>query len=229
MKARPILFSSPMVRALLSGAKTQTRRIINAPTTRGSYLLSFNHGVPELNFGPDDQKSNGDLRWHRSRYGRPGDLLWVRESFAAWWTAATGKRSHVMGYRADIDDPDWDGFGCDDPWWIDAQWEPSIHMPRAYSRLTLRITDVRLQRLQDISEEDARAEGAEWHDGRGVGHSGWRHDGNDGYVWDTARTSFFHLWNRINGTNAVGRNPWVWAISFQPILRNLDDVIREAA
>jgi hypothetical protein len=142
-------------------------------------------------------------------YGQPGDRLWVRECFAAWWETATGKRSHVMGYRADIDDPYWDGFGFDDPWWLDAKWEPSIHMPRSFSRITLEITGVRLERLQEISESDARSEGVN-------AAPDWRHLFNDPEAM-SYRCGFARLWESINGPGSWAANPWVWVVEFRRI------------
>jgi hypothetical protein len=86
-------------------------------------------------------------------------------------------------------------------------------MPRWASRIRLRITDIRVERLQDISEDDARAEGAMWHDGGTYWHSGWRHDYSD--VHADAHSSFARFWNKINGPGAWDANPWVWAISFE--------------
>jgi hypothetical protein len=95
------------------------------------------------------------------------------------------------------------------------KWKPSIHMPRWASRITLRITDIRVERLQDISEDDARAEGAMWHDGGTYWHSGWRHDYSD--VHADAYSSFARLWNNINGPGAWDANPWVWVVSFERV------------
>jgi hypothetical protein len=88
-------------------------------------------------------------------------------------------------------------------------------MPRWASRITLEITDVRAQRLQDISEEDAKAEGAAFFDGRPIHHHGWRHD--LGSVWSTANLSFQSLWSKINGPDSWTENPWVWVITFKRI------------
>ena len=86
-------------------------------------------------------------------------------------------------------------------------------MPRWASRITLEVTGVRVERLQQTSEEDARAEGAMFHDGRGIGHSGWRHDYAD--VHDDARSSFAAIWQSINGPKSWAVNPWVWVVSFR--------------
>lgn len=233
MTARPILFSGPMVRALLEGRKTQTRRAIKASTARGGFVLSFNHGTPEFNFGPDDRKPNGDLRWHRCPYGQPGDLLWVRETFqpvfADEWEEGrnpdgSGDRAnyktgegYAPHYVADCGPiefvtPDGDLVTrCTSP----------IHMPRWASRLTLRITDVRVQRLNDINGLDAVAEGlidlgiqgARWH---------WERNAEWGYF--AAWRAYRALWESINGPGSWAANPWVWAITFDVLQCNVDQV-----
>lgn len=204
MKARPILFSRPMIRAMLDGRKTQTRRIVKARHFREDHgedsagQCIGTGWFPELRLCP---------------YGKPGDLLWVREGFAASWDTDTGKRSCVMWYRADFDDP----------WWLDARWEPSIHMPRWASRLTLRITDVRVEELQDISEEDARWESiglrtADDFDGDRLAMTR--------AVCRSRRDGFAMLWDSINGPGSWDSNPWVWALTFEPIRANVDEVLR---
>ena len=197
MKSRPILFSATMVRALLDGSKTQTRRIVKFNAAGRVGRLSH--------------------QWHREHpgaieacpYGQPGDRLWVRETFAAWWVTATGKRSHVMGFRADINDENWDGFGCDDPWWLDAKWEPSIHMPRAFSRITLEIVSVRVERLQGISEADAQKEGCALECMTPTG------DDSGSAIYGPG--GFLALWESINGAGSWDANPWVWCVSFRRV------------
>lgn len=184
-----------MVCALLEGRKTQTRRVIKAPTTQGDFVLSINDGVPEYNFGPDDLKPNGRLRWHRCPYGQPVDLLWVRETFFC----ATGEPGRaVYRYRARDDSGHFEGL-----------WRPSIFMPRQASRLTLRVTGVRIERLQAIGQGDACAEGAP------APHEpiGW----------------YSELWDSINGAKAWELNPWVWVVEFQVFKANVDQVLRDAA
>jgi hypothetical protein len=128
----------------------------------------------------------------RCPYGAPGDLLWVRETWAG----------HASGvdYAADFAAVSRPQAG---------PWRPSIHMPRWASRITLRITDIRVERLQDISEDDARAEGAE-----PCTSTGWH---GQNIVVMTARELFAELWNKINGPGAWNENPWVWAISFERV------------
>ena len=222
MKERPILFSSPMVRAILDGRKTQTRRVC-----KGQRELSNVH----------------DFQLDRCPFGQPGDRLWVRETWRIGaWDQDAG--CVALDYSADgfarrewIQVPDNDLFlklwqqSCDDAYaaglhpfdgffkWEPGQspcrWRPSIHMYRWASRITLEITGVRVERLNDISDADAKFEGASFHDGLGVGHSGWRHDFGD--VHADARSSFARLWESINGAGSWNANPWVWVIEFRRV------------
>ena len=188
MTDRPILFSAEMVRAILHGRKTQTRRVVKL-TADGHVQAPSKH----LRWYPTDP---GAIQ--ACRYGQAGDLLWVRET---WARHASG-----VDYAADFAAVSRPQAG---------PWRPSIHMPRWASRITLRTTDIRVERLQDISEDDARAEGAMWHDGGTYWHSGWSHDYSD--VHADAYSSFARLWNKINGPGAWDANPWVWAISFERV------------
>lgn len=218
MKERPILFNGAMVRAILDGSKTQTRRIVKPqPDEVETYLWASGAlaGKPYQIlrcYNPPKRLKPCASGWSAAcpgPYNPPGnigDRLWVRECFAAWWDTATKTRSHVMGYRADIDDPGWEGFGYDNPWWLDAKWEPSIHMPRAFSRITLEIVNVRVERLQNITPADAIAEGiapVSYHDldceSRNPVHD------------------FRSLWESINGDGSWLANPWVWVIEFKRI------------
>ena len=211
MTERPILFSAEMVRAILEGQKTQTRRKMKpAKAKRPKRWLI------------DDAAVNGLV----CPYGQPGDMLWVRETWAHYQTVNHVWRSEgrafdevsdgLAGYRADGHDSIEDFrahvrlmSGCDLEHVIinGDRWRPSIHMPRWASRITLRITDVRVERLQDISEDDARAEGCEpvgWIDETDVGMSSYRE-------------GFTRLWNTINGVGAWEANPWVWVIEFERV------------
>lgn len=173
MKDRPILFSAPMVRAILANTKTQTRRVARVnPMHQGMALEpgEMAHGIP-LKTCP---------------YGQPGDRLWVRET---WAPLTVG-----YAYRAD---PVWNGPPAD-------RWRPSIHMPRAASRITLEVTGVRVEKLQDISEADAQAEGAARHISPAAFLTGHR----QGYRL---------LWESINGPDSWAANPWVWVIEFKRI------------
>lgn len=224
MKARPILFSSPMIRALLESRKTQTRRAVKPLTKthpiknlaehgrdgRG-YTGIFNDptswGFPYAEDGED--MALADWVGCLCQYGKPGDLLWVRESITTR-DKGDGLVFDQPFYRADVTDPYGFCFTTDDgPRYVEQlKWTPSIHMPRAASRLTLRITDVRVQRLQDISEADAHAEGC------AAAIVGNRFAG---YA-----TSYAKLWESINGPGSWTENPWCWAVSFEVIKQNVD-------
>lgn len=246
MKARPILMSAPMIVALLAGRKGQTRRIVKPQPDPIATSCGVNTSSDPLHIDQwqwlsgepsdcDTWEMVGDWFW--CQYGRPGDLLWVRET----WQHSNSPDGPAdpdcsIFYRADyLDDP----LGvdlersCDG---IRRRWVPSIHMPRTASRLTLRITDVRVERLQDISEEDANAEGVEWetadppfcyvpgiwpHSITAVGIEDM-HDGHE-------RACYAKLWDHINGTDSWAANPWVWALSFDVIKQNVDELLRTAA
>jgi hypothetical protein len=192
VKERGILFSAPMVRALLDGRKTQTRRIV-----KERHL-------------PSDENEYG----RACPYGVPGDRLWVRETWAidecgkrvslspeTW--SKTGWPIHRLLYAADGDARV-------------LAWNKrvSIHMPRWASRITLEVTDVRVQRLQDISEDDAKAEGYT---------TAWlervAEAGADGPLGAPTQPRHWYasLWDEINGPGSWAANPWVWAISFNRV------------
>ena len=199
MKERPILFSAPMVRAILDGSKTQTRRVVKAP--RG--LIDGCWTVCEAE------------AWLPScPYGQPGDRLWVRETFAIVPRTAYARSDGVQQTLRPDDDHDaaiyragWDrsngGF----------RWRPPIHMPRWASRILLEITAVRVERLQGISRDDAQAEGiaySERFEGYCIGEA-------EHFNCHSPRQSFFSLWEAINGAGSVSANPWVWVIEFKRV------------
>ena len=201
MKERPILFFNPMVRALLDGTKTQTRRIFKAK----------NGGVwPSKNDIPGMRQI---LR--NCPYGQPGDRLWVRET---WCGEVDGHTSTLIYnedgntykclYRADgqhVVFSDGDGFTKTNKDGSEASpWKPSIHMPRWASRITLEITRVRIERLQAINEVDAIAEGAPW------AACGSPQDGSH-------KAGYAQLWESVNGPDSWGLNPWVWVIEFKRV------------
>ena len=196
MKEHPILFSTPMVRAILEGRKTQTRRVMSyqpdeeyttvyGPEMYTQTLIDRNG---EEQPGPEVFGVYGYDWSLKCPYGQPGDRLWVRETWL--------QDGDIYLYKADF------GKGIlSDSW--NGHWKPSIHMPRKASRLTLEIVNIRAERLQDISEEDARAEGAGW----------WQPIGkNKTYILD-----FGMLWNSINSARGYGWdvNPWVWVVEFK--------------
>jgi len=181
-KSRPILFSAPMVRAILEGRKTQTRRI---------YKGFFCGTQPAW---PDSGKGS-------CPYGRTGDTLWVRESIKIGRcpNEPLGLALYSNGDgKLHPDAPERSREFC-----REFKSVPSIHMPRWASRLTLEITDVRVERLNEISEEDAKAEGVSVD---GVG--------NPGGPMRVHQRAFKSLWNQINGADSWAANPWVWVIEF---------------
>ena len=190
MKERPILFSAPMVRALLAGTKTQTRRVFKLPRGCSWYEALGGEAAGQV------QDDEGPGWWHveeqRCPYGEPGDRLWVRETWAPRTLGAWTEMEKLMKplYRADEDRPEWKRI-----------WRPSIHMPRWASRITLEITGVRVERLQDISEADAVAEGVK----NSLHLPGGR----------SAKENFAHLWWTINGEESWEADPWVWVLEFK--------------
>lgn len=204
MKERPILFSAPMVRALLAGTKTQTRRAIKAPDS----VSAFRH-FHEDRWDRMQGIARGDTV--RCPYGQPGDRLWVRETFRR--DLDRMNRCKVVEYRADdavlLASPG-PGGAFDFP---DLGWRPSIHMPRWASRITLEITGVRVEKLQDISEADAVAEGCtKNHNGY---YLGGPHAVSGRKQMATAKSAYRDVWESINGTGSWEANPWVWAIEFK--------------
>lgn len=186
MRERPILFSAPMVRATLDGSKTQTRRVVK---------LTDSGRVKE----PGSPRN-----WHLDDpdavlacpYGQPGDRMWIRETWA-YHVQAIGAVCDEDGpfvYAADT-------FGKQ--YRLCEKWTPSIHMPRWASRILLEISAVRVERLQDISEEDAIAEGCI----NSLHLQGGRF----------AKENFEHLWWTINGDGSWEANPWVWVVEFKRV------------
>jgi hypothetical protein len=265
MTDRPILFSAEMIRAILDGRKTQTRRVMkvqpwpDATVEVGPYHPHRIDRNGESQPGPavfgaiwdhHDIVNGGDAGL-RSPYGAPGDTLWVRESLYIWglWrkdglrkNGLPSWRFEEVGQRADPD-PDLGLIGSAHVRHLLKFWlRPSIYMPRWASRITLRITDIRVERLQDISEDDARAEGCEARPFPGPWWQGYR-DLGDGEllyqqaVGDTApdwmidpkkmpstpwldqsaRDGFRSIWMGLHSPGAWDANPWVWVLSFERV------------
>jgi hypothetical protein len=223
MTAKPILFSGPMVRAILDGRKTQTRRVMRTRVVEGGAIYD----------GAGGQMDHVDTEEvpEAPKY-RPADILWVRETWLHVPDAHDGMGDCTY-YRAappeiyrkpylESAPRNWDKQNAE---WMKEngfKWKPSIHMPRWASRLTLEVTEVRVQRLQEISEEDAKAEGAEpaLLLGKMVGGSP-----------DMSRRGFAKLWNSINEKRGFGwgANPWVVAVTFTPHQVNVDEFLKARA
>lgn len=189
MKERPITFSGLMVRAILDGTKTQTRRVL-----KDGFWNWWQVNDPVC------------LSRMRCPYGVPGDRLWVREAFSRD-ILCDGK--HGIAYRADGDDQINREEG--------EYWRSAVHMPRWASRITVEITDVRAQRINQISAQDAIAEGISPIP-RSAGPNFFSHRTDLGwYCAPTAQECFWHLWDSINAKRGYGcaANPWVWALTFR--------------
>lgn len=200
MKERPVLFSAPMVRAILDGRKTQTRRVINPqPYIDGMGNFCWNgRNFGQDSNGPCIQAIASPIPSSKTKrvccpYGKPGDRLWVRETF--------NHDGEKYIYAADLNE-----LGVQK--WA-AQWKPSIHMPRNASRILLEITGVRVERLQDISECDAKAEGSYVCDY--FGRRLLDQSSNQGcYKW-----GYRSIWESLNGSGSWDLNPFVWVIEFK--------------
>jgi hypothetical protein len=197
-KERPILFSAPMVRSILAGTKTQTRRVVKHPLLCNlSFIVDCSDGW----WG--DEKGEGQAR---CPHGKPGDRLWVRESWAA---------PHNFDAHRPADIP------ASTRWHYAATEElgglrgrPSIHMPRCASRITMEVTGVRVERLQDISEADAVAEGTPCYVCGGPMNGLSEADCH--CFHNKAKPSDYRaLWESINGPGSWDLNPWVWAVDFK--------------
>lgn len=204
MKKRPILFNAEMVNAILSGRKTQTRRIIKLDHERGMQ-------------NPVVRGKGGAVSYVGCRLaytlcplGEAGDRLWVRETFCPvnddgekwvdYRATPRYEQNHPAGWDCAPEDPE------------ALKWKPSIHMPRWASRIMLEITGVRVERLNDISQEDAQAEGMEL--------TGWRptySDPDSGGDVMTPYDNFAELWASIYGAESWQANPWVWVIEFKMV------------
>ncbi|MCP4569069.1 MAG: hypothetical protein GY841_15955 [FCB group bacterium] len=217
MKTRPILFSGPMVRAILEGRKTQTRRVVKTPQPSNE-VGEFLRQLWPCRRGKYDYMGDPEKGHEVSLkpYAFPGERLWVRET----WADVNNFGVEAIAYRADgdvINVPKDDDFKFIPPvpekWWFavwagdliaghEKGWHPSIHMPRWASRITLEVTGIRVERVQDISEADARAEGVV--------------PDEDNPTGVPYRDTFAFVWDFINGKkHPWDSNPWVWVVDFR--------------
>jgi hypothetical protein len=206
---RPIIFSSPMIRAILDGRKIMTRRVIK-PQPTAVYYVHPEHPVQVMEWK--------GTRWYpaSTAWGtpQPGDRLWVKET---WCVSGEGFNIFWVRYGADQSERRFELIPHP-PMLLAGKWRPSIFMPRWASRITLEITAVRIERVQDITEEDAKAEGC----GEYVGGEGPVPESSlsvePGY-WhpNFFRDGFRFLWNSLNAKRGYGweSNCWVWVISFR--------------
>ena len=211
MNERPILFSGPMIRAILANTKTQTRRIFKPDRmtwdANGRYTTHAMRGGELSTTGSGPFKPSSWL--HYCPYGQPGgDRLYVRETWAA---------PHAYDHlppRLIPQDARIHYAATEDRGGL--LWRPSIHMPRWASRILLEITEVRVERVQEISEADAKAEGADCLTWSGI--EGTAADLIDWPLKEVAhphRNGFAVLWESINGPESWTANPWVWVVSFR--------------
>ena len=213
---KPILFNTEMVQAILAGRKTMTRRIIK-PQPNGQLKCVIKHETKGRSCWMEnnaDQLSK-DFKFYKSY--EVGDVLWVRETWAQLdmdYRAVEGKlngeefKGCPIAYKANNDTPE--HFGC---------WRPSIFMPRTAARLSLKVTNIRVERLQDITEDDAIAEGIEWTN-EGPLHAHYlNHDLNASLNFKTSKEAFSSLWDSINNKRGYGWdiNPWVWVVEFERV------------
>lgn len=210
MKERPILFNGAMVRAILDGSKTQTRRVMKVRCQE----------IGERDDGSlwpwSENPDTADDHWHTCPFGQPGNRLWVRETFCPVDDMDDGGQ-FWYDYRAtpkysDIAPAGWHEEA--DPKERALKWTPSIHMPRAASRILLEIVSVRVERLNDISEADAHSEGCS--------ASGWMpsysNPDNAGCEESVSAADVFaELWESINGPGSWDDNPWVWVVKFKRV------------
>ena len=228
---KPILFSDAMVRAILAGRKTQTRRIVEPqPTVPDPDAIFCAHEdrwfvVNKSNCDVVHPSKSAVQRW-RCRYGVTGTTLWVREA----WTPdhAAFYPNFPVVHRADSIDPRESSKTDEDHpgqvWspeqkdWYPFKWRPSIHMPRSACRLLLRVKNIRIERLNQISFEDCLAEGIE-REGTGRESTYWL-PGKIGLPFLRPIFAFEKLWDSINGDDPKTcwkANPWVWRIEFEKI------------
>lgn len=228
MSERPILFSGPMIRAILGGRKTQTRRVVDlsefGPSGTPGYDWTWRGQAPVKSIAQQRRYPGGcwqdvsnDRLMGLCPYGQPGDFLWVREKFQLvrqvaedWYTAPPTIPIVVpdaglfeVRYSATYDHDQPKNSACG--------WRPSIHMPKWAARLWLRITDVRVERLHPMLDADARAEGI-----RQYVVSGPDPDGRSYQDWVTP---FKELWDSINAKRGYSweSNPWVWVVAFERV------------
>lgn len=210
MKEKPIIFSAPMVRAILEGRKTQTRRIVWSKST--DYAEITENEAGEL--WPWRETEDGEDFWYPCPYGQPGVRIWVKESFSPIYPqdpVYNGGQPIEYDYAATYTD----GGRLGDSIGIKKSWKSSRYMPRRASRITLETTAVRVERLQDISEDDCLAEGI----GQVIreGMPSIQQCGEYDSIDIDLVSEYSKLWESINGSGSWDENPWVWVVEFRRV------------
>jgi hypothetical protein len=224
MSVKPILFSAPMIRALLDGRKTQTRRVLKPQPLPDGYYEGEVHctNVPAGARFAATAVGGGAITTDFIEYPhRVGDVLWMREAWGRYF-----EDSPYPAYRADYTARDALVIGSG----LLNGWRSPIHMPRKFSRLTLVVTDVRVQRVQEISEEDVLAEGVDPIDSVLKSFRAEVSGGGRTISSQERRTrvpAFRTLWDSINGPGAWAANPWVAAYTFTVHQQNVDAFLQE--
>jgi hypothetical protein len=202
---RPILFSTPMVQAIMEGRKTMTRRVVKPQPIHDLKLIVVS-GDRYSSVSKKNTDGSYSVWNAKCPYGKVGDVLWVRET----WRKSTkfNGEEYVLYYADDCSL----NAGIKPP----GKWKPSIHMPKSACRIWLEITNIRVERLQDISEQDAKAEGVEEiHPAPFVIR--WKDYIAEPNFLDSPYWSFYSLWCSINGAQSWKDNPWVWVVEFKRI------------
>ncbi|MFQ1038234.1 hypothetical protein ACEWB5_16115 [Citrobacter koseri] len=223
MTERGMIFNAEMVRAILDGRKTQTRRVVKGVEGADSFTPEWDINGEQIFVvcgEKDHTQMNPVLGAISCPFGAIGDRIWVRETFQGPLVSEELFEEY-RAYTEKFETPQYCEYAADGgarPEYCDLDdnlrhgWRPSIHMPRWASRILLEITSVRVERLNDISQEDAQAEGMEL--------TGWRPTYSDpdsgGEVW-TPYDNFAELWQSIYGVGSWLSNPWVWVIEFRRI------------
>ncbi|MCL0011648.1 hypothetical protein MKU80_011465 [Providencia rettgeri] len=203
MKERGVILNAEMVRAVLDGRKTQIRDIVKGATSKHifhGWVVSSIHSKDEGRacWSNNALSMRGNpIRLH-CPLGKIGDRLWVRETFQVGLCTKSGFAYKATHKSSDLDEG-WDEV---------IKWRPSTQMPRWASRITLEITDVRVERLQSINEEDAKAEGFDNSQSDAANSIGW---------FEKPIRAFRRDWENINGTDGWDSNPWVWVIEFKKV------------
>ncbi|ECG7132949.1 hypothetical protein E6W93_08665 [Salmonella enterica subsp. enterica serovar Uppsala] len=210
MKEHGMIFNAEMVRAILEGRKTQTRRPVK-PQPELTERSGFSWNGVVFGSGSDDRETNRNFAHVKCPFGKPGDRIWVRETWAEAGASAPDLKLYRANYPAHVP-THYENV----PPAEDVRWTPSIHMPRWASRITLEIIDVRVERLHSISERDALREGLFQlpASGRYCLQPGMQYFGMASH---NAKEVYSWLWASIYGEESWAANPWVWVIEFKRV------------